>query len=302
MLTFSQMQTRAANFVGVNPSTATIDMTNITQDINQAQRLIEASGRRYWTRGEFTADLVATQQYYTLPAEVVRITTIRANTGNQSYNWPVDEIDSEMLWNRFNVIPSNTVIVPQFYFVRGPNEFGLYPVPSTNTVAGVLVSCELRAADMSITDVTSITVTTTNGSQYITSPSSSFQTNMVGMVFSTTDGADGKWYRVAAATASQLTLENAFEGPTNTFVPTIIGQSPLFPEAYHMGCCYYAAYQFYLKRNDDATALATYKALFEDVLQKYREAYAAKSTGLVQRSLENNVINIFWVPPANLTG
>src|ERR1700683_5359079 len=101
MLTFSQMQTRSANFVGINPSTATIDMTNITQDINQAQRLIEASGRRYWTRGEFTADLVATQQYYTLPAEVVRITTIRANTGDNSYNWPVEQVDSEELWNRF---------------------------------------------------------------------------------------------------------------------------------------------------------------------------------------------------------
>ncbi len=232
----------------------------------------------------------------------MRITTIRANTGDTSYNWPVNQIDSEDLWNRFNIIPSNTVIVPQFYFVRGPNEFGLYPVPSQNTTAGLLVSCELRAADMSIADVTGTTVTTTNGSPNITSPSTNFNTNMVGMVFSTTDGVDGKWYRIAAATATQLTLENAFEGPTNTVVPCIIGQAPLFPEAYHMGCCYYAAYQFYLKRNDDATALATYKSLFEDVLQKYREAYAAKTTGLVQKPVGDEVVNIFWVPPQNLTG
>lgn len=237
-----------------------------------------------------------------MPAEVVRITTIRANTGDNSYNWPVELVDSEEMWNRFNIIPSNTVIVPQFGFIRGPNEFGLYPVPSTNTTAGVLVSCELRAADMSIADVSNITVTTTNGNQFITSPSSSFQTNMAGMVFSTTDGADGKWYRVVAATASQLTLENVFEGPTNTLVPCIIGQSPLFPEAYHMGCAYFAAYQFYLKRNDDATALATYKSLFEDVLMKYKEAYAVKTTGLVQKPIGSEVINIFWIPPANLTG
>lgn len=302
MLTFTQIKSRASTLAGINPNTDTLDMTNISQDINQAQRLIEASGRRYWTRGEFTADIIATQQYYTLPAEVVRITTVRANTGDTSYNWPVEEIDSEMLWNRFNIIPSNTVIVPQFYFVRGPNEFGLYPVPSTNTKAGLLVSCELRAADMSVDDVTDITVSTTNGSQYVTSPSSVFQTNMEGMVFSTTDGADGKWYRIAAATASQLTLENVFEGPTNTSVPTIIGQSPIFPEAYHMGCAYFAAYQFYLKRNDDATALATYKSLFEDVLQKYREAYAAKSTGLVQRPIGEQTMNIFWIPPQNLSG
>jgi hypothetical protein len=125
---------------------------------------------------------------------------------------------------------------------------------------------------------------------------------MVGMIFSTTDGADGKWYRIMAATATQLTLENVFEGPSNTLVPTIIGQAPLFPEAYHMGCAYFAAYQYYLKRNDDATALATYKALFEDVLQKYREAYAAKTTGLVQKPIGDQVVNIFWIPPQNLTG
>lgn len=301
MLTFSQLQTRAAGFVGINPTTDTLDSTNIIQDINQAQRLIEAAGRRYWTRGEFTADLVAMQPYYTLPSEVVRITTIRANTGDNSYNWPVTEVDSEMVWNRFNVIPSNTVIVPQFFFARGPNEFGLYPVPGTDVEAGVIVSCELRAQDMAIADTTNITVTVSNGDQYVTSPSSSFSTNMVGMMFSTTDGSDGKWYRVAAATASELTLENVYEGPSESGVSCIIGQSPIFPEAYHMGCAYYAAYQFYLKRNDDQTALATYKALFEEVLDKYRGAYAAKTTGLVQKPLDSDIINIFWIPPASLS-
>lgn len=301
MITFTQQKNRSYAFMGINPNTDSLDVTNAVQDVNQAMRLIEASGRRYWTRGEFTADLVAGQQYYTLPAEVVRCTTVRANTGDTSYNWPVDEVDSEPLWNRFNVIPSNTVIVPQFTFIRGTNELGMYPVPSTDTTGGLIVSCELRANDMGIDDITNITVTTNNGSQYITSPSSDFQTNMVGMVFSTTDGADGKWYRVAAATSSQLTLENAFEGPTNTTVPCIIGQAPLYPEAYHMAGPYFAAYQFYLKRNDDATALATYKALYEDLTQKYKEAYAVKTTGLVQKQLENNIINIFWIPPVNLT-
>jgi hypothetical protein len=301
MMTYTQLQQRAYDFMGINSATDTTDVTNAAQDINNAQRLIEASARRYWTRGAFVTSLVAKQQYYTLPAEVVRITTVRANGGNDTYNWPIEECTSEMLWNRFNVIPTFTVIVPQIYFVRGSNEFGLYPTPGEAVTNGLLVSCELRAPDMSIADVTTTTVSVTNGNQYVTSPSTNFSTNMVGMVFSTTDGSDGKWYRVTAATATQLTLDNAYEGPTETGVACIIGQAPAFPEAYHMGCAYYAAYQYYLKRTDGNTAVALYKGLFEDVLTQYKNAYAAKTTGMVEKPLGDQMLNIFWLNPQGLT-
>lgn len=283
--------------MGINPLTDLDDVENAIQDINDAQRIIEASARRFWTRGQFTANLVAGQQYYTLPAEVMRITTVRANTGDESYQWPLDEVTSEMLWNKFNIIPSNTVIVPLMYFVRGANEFGLYPIPSVATNAGVIVSAEVRANDMGIDDVTTTSVTVTNGSQFITSPSVGFPTNMVGMVFSTTDGSDGKWYRVAAATASQLTLENVYEGPTETLAPCIIGQAPLFPEAYHMACAYYAAAQFYSARGDDAAAIGKYTGLFNSMLDQYRQNYAVKTTGVVMKPMGDDTINRWWITP-----
>jgi len=299
MITFTQLYNRVANITGVSTTTDTQDLVNSKQDINHALRLFKNQSRRYWTRKEVTANLVAGQQYYTFPEDMVRITEVRANTGG--YNWPLVNVDSEALWNRFNVIPSNTVIVPQFYFVRGKNEIGLYPTPSQSQTAGLIISYEPRMIDMSVDDVTTTTVTVTNGSQYVTSPSTNFNTNMNGMYFTVTDGSDGNWYPIVGATASQLTLENYYQGPTGTAVACQIGLVPDIPEEYHLGLVYYAAYQYYLKRNDMASA-TLYKGLYEDLLMQFKQAYANKTTGVVQKPLTDNIFNIFWLPPGVISG
>lgn len=298
MLTFTTAYTRAAQMVGIDTSIDSPDLTAIKADVNQAVRLFKNTSRRYWTRKEVTADLVSGQQYYTFPEDMVRITQVRANTGG--YNWPLVEVDSEQLWNKFNVIPSNTVIVPQFYFVRGRNEVGLYPIPSNDETAGLIISYEPRLQDMSVDDTTTTTVTVANGSQSVTSPSTPFNTNMNGMMFSVTDGSDGNWYPIIGATASALTLENYYQGPSGSAKNCIIGSVPDIPEEFQYGPIYFAAYNFYLKRNEMANA-NIYKALYEDLLQRYIEAYAAKSTGLVQKPLTDNLFNIFWLPPGTMS-
>lgn len=299
MLTFTTAYNRAINMVGISSSTNLQDVINMKSDVNQGLRLFKNASRRYWTRKEVTANLVAGQQYYTFPEDMVRITEVKANTGG--YNWPLVNVDSEALWNRFNVIPSNTVIVPQFYFIRGRNEVGLYPIPSVSTTAGLIVSYEPRMTDMSLDDTTTTTVTVTNGSQYITSPSTNFNTNMVGMNFSVTDGSDGNWYLITAATATQLTLENVYQGPSNSTVACTIGLVPDIPEEFQLGLVYFACYNYYLKRNEMANA-ALYKGLYEDLLMQYKQAYANKTTGVVQKPLTDNIFNIFWLPPGVISG
>lgn len=299
MITWTQSINRLASITGVSTTTDNQDLVNAKSDINQAVRLFNNTSRRYVTRKEVTANLVAGQQYYTFPEDMVRITQVKANTGG--YNWPIIEVDSEKLWNKFNVIPSNTVIVPQFYFVRGRNEVGLYPIPSVNSTAGLIISYEARQADMSVDDVITTTVTVSNGSQLITSPSNAFNTNMVGMFFSVTDGTDGNWYPIIAATTSQLTLENYYQGISESTAPCIIASVPNIQEEFQMAPIYFAAYNFYLKRNEMENA-TLYKGLYEDLLQRYIEAYAAKSTGLVQKPLTDNLFNIFWLPPGTITG
>ncbi len=296
MLTFTQLKNRAQDIIGVQSSAAQ-DVTNITQDLNQGLRLFKNAARRYWTRKEVSANLVSTQQYYTFPEDIVRGTEVRVNSSG--LNFPVNQVDSEAMWNRINIIPAMTINLPMYYFIRGRNEIGLWPIPSANVTAGLVVSYEPRLADMSVDDVTG-NCGVTLASQAVTS-SGLFKANMVGMSFSVTNGDDGNWYPIVSYTnASNVTLENYYQGPTNGSASFVIGSVPDIPEDYQLGLVYYAAYNFFLKRKDSETA-SLYKGLFEDLLMQYKEVYAAKTTGQVQQSIDDYRYSIFTLPPNPIT-
>lgn len=296
MYTFTQLYTRAADVCGVS-LTNTIDVTNIKQDINQGLRLFKNAARRYWTRKEASADLVQQQQYYTFPEDIVRITEVRVNSNG--LNFPVLQVDSEAMFNRINIIPAMTINLPMYYFVRGRNEIGLWPIPSQNVTAGLVVSYEPRMQDMSLDDTTG-NVGVTQDSVTVTS-SSLFTPSMANMWLSVTNGEDGNWYPIIAYNnASSITLENYYQGPTNASASALIGSVPDIPEDYQLGLVYFAAYNFFLKRKDNGTA-TMYKALFEDLLNQYKEVYAAKTTGQVQQSIEDYRYSIFTLPPNPIT-
>jgi hypothetical protein len=296
MLTFTQLYTKAAYICGVSTASTT-DVTNLKQDINQGLRLFKNAARRYWTRKEVSASLVSTQQYYTFPEDMVRITEVRVNSNG--LNFPVNPVDSEAMWNRINIIPAMTINLPMYYFVRGYNEIGLWPIPSENVAAGLVVSYEPRLKDMTLDDTTGA-VGVTNGSQTVTS-SSLFNQNMVGMSFTVTDGGGGNWYPIITyGSASSLQLENYYQGYTNPTATALIGTVPDIPEDYQLGLVYFAAYNFFLRRKDNGTA-TMYKALFEDLLNQYKTTYADKTTGQVQQSIEDYRYSLFTMPPNPIT-
>lgn len=298
MLTFTMMYTRTADLLGINTANDAQDLLNIKQDLNQGLRLFKNAARRYWTRKEVSTSLVENQQYYTYPMDAVRVTEVRANSSGLDF--PILQVDSEAMWNRINIIPAMTINLPMYYWVRGRNEIGLWPIPSAATEAGLIISYEPRLPDMSVDDVTTTTVSVVQGSQYIKNPSSTFQTNMVGMFFSVTDGSDGNWYQIVGATASQLTLENYYQGTTENLAPCIIGSAPDIPEDYHLGLHYYACMNYYLKRKDMEQS-SFFKALFEDLLTQYKETYAAKTTGQVQQEIGDYRYSLFTLPPNPIT-
>lgn len=298
MLTFTTLYQRGIDITGVQ-STSTTDVANIKADINQGLRLFKNAARRYWTRKEISANLVSTQQYYQLPADMVRVTEVRVNSSG--LNFPVNQVDSEAMWNRINIIPAMTINLPMYYFIRGNNEVGLWPIPSANVSAGLVVSYEPRLIDMSVNDVTAGTVTVANGSTTITNSGNNFTNAMVGRWFQVTDGTDGNWYQIAGYTsATILTLANYYIGLSESGGTYVIGQAPDIPEDYQMGLVYYAAYNFFLKRKDEATAV-NYKALYEDLLNQYREVYAAKTTGQIQQSVDDYRYSLFTLPPNPIT-
>jgi hypothetical protein len=295
MITFTQGYTRAADIVGISLTQNTQDLTNIKQDINQGLRLFKNAARRYWTRAEKQTNIVANQQYYQMPPDCVRVTQIRVNLNGLTL--PLVEIDSEEKWNKINVIPSATINMPTYYFVKGANEIGLWPTPATNATNGLLVSYEPRLVDMTLDDLTTGTVSVTNGSTAVTLVGTTVTSKVVGQWFQVTDGTDGNWYQITAfVDNTHVTLGNDYAGATSASATYIIGQAADIPEDYHMALIYYACYNFFLKRKDSGQAL-NYKSLFDDLLQQFKETYAAKSTGQVQNDMTDMGYNIFQIPP-----
>jgi len=302
------MWNRAIDMTGVNASSNTQDLLNIQMDINQGLRLFKNASRRYWTRAEKSASLVANQQYYLLPADLVRVTEVKVVSNGLTF--PLTQIDSEAIWNKQNIIPSMTISLPLYYFIRGNGEIGLWPVPSQNTSNALVVSYEPRLADMSIDDVTStvnslaptvVTATVSNGSTTVTFSGSIITASMVGRWFTVNDGTDGNWYQISSFNSStSFELVGDYQGISGGAHTFVIGQAPDIPEDYHLGLVYYAAYQYYLKRSDNESAML-YKSLFQDLLTQYIEVYAAKTTGQVQYDMGNIAYNILTIPPTGLT-
>jgi hypothetical protein len=299
MITYTQLYKEVADNCGFNPNITSQSLTNAQRHLNLALRKFKNASRRYWTRKEVTTNLVAGQQSYTFPEDMVRITTVRATTGSLSI--PVTMIDSEELWNRINLIPAMTVGIPTQGFIRGRNELLLYPIPSVNATNGLIVSYESRQKDMSVDDTTNITLNVTINSNVIVANSGTFNTTMVGMWVSITDGSDGNWYQITGYTDStHMTLENYYQGPTTTNVASIIALVPDIPEDFHQALVDYACYRYFLKRKDASTA-ADYKSLYSDALMDYKKIYSSKTTGWTQDDLTPYTYNLFGLPPQNVT-
>lgn len=298
-MTFNKMYTRVANITGINTSVDTQDLQNIKDDLNNGWRLFKNAARKYWTRVEKTADLVISQQYYALPPDCVRVTQVKVSSNGLVY--PLREVASEYKWDQLNIIPALTINVPTYYFIRGKSEIGLWPIPTVNQSAGLSVSYEPRLADMSHDDVTSGTMSVTNGSATITASSGIFDSSFVGRYFQITDGTGGNWFQIASYTNSTtVVLDNDYDGLTGSGKSYTIGDVPDIPEEYHMGLVYYAAWQFFLKRKDDGMS-NYYQAMFNDFLNRYKEVYSSKTTGVVTGSVDRLKYSIFTIPPPAIT-
>lgn len=297
MITYNQLATRAFNFVGKPNDDGTI-MTNIRQDIMNGERLLKNSARRAWTRAEISTPIVGGQQDYQLPANCVRVTEVKVTVGAIAY--PLTEMASEHAWNQQNIIPSVTIYLPTLYFIKGNNVLSLWPIPSSATVGVLSISYEPRRADYSLPDITG-TATVSNGSTTVLDSATSFTNTMVYSYFTVTDGSDGNWYQIGSFDNSgSIELSNDYIGLTGGGRPYLIAACSDLPEEYHLGLAYYAAAQFYAVRKDDEHT-DHYMGMFEVLSKKYKNTYSSKTTGVIQTGRKGRIVNLFGIPPFNLT-
>jgi hypothetical protein len=253
------------------------EMVKVARDINTGVKRFQNAARRYWTRAEKKTSLKANQMYYQFPSDMLRVSTVKIKNGDRYV--PITQIRSEEQWNRLGTSPGFSANNAMYYFVKGADEVGIYPVPTTNVTDGMIVSFEPRMVDMMIEDV-KMKADVIENSVIITANAGTFTPKVANNCwFTTTDGLDGNWYKVSKyIDSTHLWIDNVFQGPTATNVDILIGQCPPFPEEYHDAPVYYACHQFFLMRKDLESA-SMYKQLFDAAFAEYKQVYGNKTTG-----------------------
>lgn len=295
MLTYQETYEKAQALSG---DFSAANLLTLKQDINLGMHKINAAMNRYFTRKSKNADLVADQQYYQLPPDAIRPIGVTVLIGTRRY--PVKQIRSEYQWNQINTV-SQTASWAQYYFVKGSDEIGLWPIPSAAVSSGLEVQYEPRDKDLSQDDVTTGTVTCTNGSVTITHSGTSFSQSMIGRVFKVTDGTDGYWYRIAGFTSSSvLSLEEPFIGLSGSGKTYKIGEAFIFPSEFHDAPVDYALYRFF-ELNNDPNRAQYHRNAFDSALINARQSYASSSSSSVVVAQDTMGLNPWLVAPDAVT-
>lgn len=298
-LTFTQMTKESMAAMGL----ANTDPYKpiVQRNLNIGLKRFKSPSMQYITRKEVTANLVAGQQYYTLAADSIRVRNLRINNG--SLVFPIPNVESENEWNALNIIPQFAVFYPQRWFIRGPNEIGVWPIPSANIANALIVAYDSRREDMYLDDTVGATISTTNGATAVTSSTNSFNANMIGMALGFTDGSDGNWYNLTGFTnSSTMALENNYPKTSQSNnTNTIIGSIPDIPEEYHQALESYALYVYFKFKRINAQAANDHMNDFLQAREEYLGTFADKETSQIITPRTNLLAyNPLLVPPINI--
>lgn len=296
MITFNQLYTETQEQLGDDSATT---LVVIKRAINQGQKKFAAVVRRDWYNTEKPFSLVADQQYYQMPEDCTRIKGITVTIGSTAY--PLIEIADEERWRVLNTT-NTTADRPRFFFVRGADEYGIWPIPASNSSNAGRLIYQRKVRDMSQADYTTGTVTLTNDDATVTGAGTTFTAQMVGRSLKANDpNGDGFWYKIASFTSTTaLELEQTYGGSTEAGLSYSIGELPDIPEEYHESLIDYALYRCYLRRRDLNVA-ADFKALFDSAIEDCKAQYGSKTTSNYSRVQRFRYPSIFTDEPSQVT-
>lgn len=285
MLTWQGSYEKARSISG-DDSAATLLL--LKDDINIGAQKFNAAINNYFTRRSKSADLAEDQQYYQLPPDCVRVTGVSFLQSSGGRQLPVKhQIRSEEQWRQIN-FNQQTGNWFTYWFVKGADEVGLYPIPSDDVTNGLIIYYEPKSFKLSQDDYTTGTVTVTNGSQTITHSGTGFTQEMVGRGFEVTDGSSGYSYKVAGYTSSSvLTLEEPYIGYSGAGKTFKIGETFSFPEEYHDAPVDFALGRFFEMNNNPERAKFYYNedpnnlGKFNAAVNTAKEKYASSSSSQV---------------------
>lgn len=277
-----------ASSLSQNTNTANIELMG--NMINDAHRyLLE---KYFFNEKDTTIPTVTQQQFYNLPYNYSILKTITITDGN--LKWTPTEIFTREDWDRLNVFPYYSDIPSNFFIYNG--QIGIWPIPSSSSNT-ITFNYKIRVPDLSFTDYSTGTVTTTNASTTITGSGTGFLANYLPSAGSVLNlnlwiripapSGDGNWYQISSIeSATSLTLVNTYQGGTKSGATYTIGQMPLLLEDYHDLLAYRPLTIYFNSINHDGEKLKVYQELYNEGIAKL-DSYAGKKT--VQVNLRNRI-------------
>jgi hypothetical protein len=194
--------------------------------------------------------------------------------------------------------------IPESWWVKGADQFGIYQRPVTSTSNAGLIVYQRRIRKMTQDDYTTGTVQVTANSAAVVGSGTTWTAQMVGRTLIVEDGGsqEGVGYKVSAFTdATNVTLENTYAGLSGTGKSYRIGEAPDIPEEYHENLIDYALFRYYLKRKDRGM-IRDMKALVDNAIEECKAAYASNTTSNYGRSRRNRRLGAFTRSPNVITG
>lgn len=297
MLSFQNIYEEAVEQVQDSDTTT---LTLLKRAINQGAKKFGAILAREWRTSTATFSLVASQQYYQMPEDAIRLRWLTVTIGGIAY--PLREVPDEDSWRQLN-IKTFTSSIPEFFYIRGSDEFGIFPVPSASVATAGSISYERRMRDMVAANYATGTISLTTDSATVTGSGTSFTAAMVDRWLSvTTDTGDGIWYKVVTFNSStSLTLENTYGGATDSSLSYAIGELPDIPEEFHEALIDYACYRYYRRRRD-ITLARDMKAAFDESLTECQTNYSSKTGSQYFRPIKSSDSFIRLSRTRNVTG
>lgn len=246
--------TQGRNLYGsLTKNTATANLTLGDELANDDYRALCAMRDWPWLERLRTLTTAADTQAYNLPYDCDQVRSISVEVSSIKYT--PKKSPSRSHWERLN---SNTTSsdIPE-YWIQYDDQLLLWPTPTSGSNT-IYVNQKSRVIDLSIADITNVTITTaTAGSTSIT-VSGSLTAQMVGMwirpTFSTTaNNGDGLWYEIAgvsSGTAATLVRKYGGNSISAGTAACTISQMPLLPENFHSLPWIAAAGHYWMKEAD----------------------------------------------------
>lgn len=266
-------------------NSSTTNLTLGDQLINDAYRSICASQDWDFLQKTATASTVASTQFYDLPFDCDKVMDVKITNGTTVYS--PEEVGSRDLWDRINSTTSVTAVEPIYWFVFN-NQLGFYPAPSSAITNGITFTYRQRVADLNVADYSTGTVdAVTNGSTTVTGSGTTWTSPMAGRWIRITksntaaSAGDHMWYQISSVTNSTtLVLARAYNGTTlsaGAGAAYLIGQMPIFPEAFQTLPVYRALKIYFTSIQPEANQAAMYDRLYDVDLEKMKDDYGSRT-------------------------